>query len=54
MTRLMDDFEAASPGKFWELMNYIRQNGLEQKPPVFVEYKTSHMGRWYVEISVGV
>ncbi len=54
MTRLMDDFEAASQVKFWELMNYIRQNGLEQKTPVFVEYKTSHMGRWYVEISVGV
>lgn len=54
MTRLMDDFEAASQVKFWELMHYIRQNGLEQKTPVFVEYKTSHMGRRYVEMSVGV
>ncbi|NBJ70446.1 MULTISPECIES: DUF5085 family protein [Clostridia] len=54
MTRIMDDFEAASQVKFWELMNYIRRNGLEQKTPVFVEYKTSHMGRRYVEMSVGV
>ncbi|MGX4669005.1 DUF5085 family protein [Cerasibacillus sp. JNUCC 74] len=54
MTRVLNNFESQSQTKYWELMNYIRMNGMKQKTPVFVEYKTSYMGRHYVEMSVGV
>ena len=54
MTRITDDFDAKSQVKYWELINYIKQNGLKQRTPVFVEFKSSHSGRDYVEMSVGV
>lgn len=54
MTRIMDDFDAQSQEKYWELIDYIKNNGLKQNTPVFVEFKNSHLGRGYVEMSVGV
>lgn len=54
MTRIMDDFDAKSQVKYWELINYIKRNGLQQQTPVLVEFKNSHLGRKYVEMSIGV
>ncbi|WP_249872495.1 DUF5085 family protein [Oceanobacillus saliphilus] len=54
MTRVMDDFDTKSQDKYWELINYIKRNGLEQRTPVFVEYKRTHAEENYVEMSVGV
>ncbi|WP_163581066.1 DUF5085 family protein [Gracilibacillus saliphilus] len=54
MTRITDDFNEQSQVKFWELMEYINQNNLPQRTPVFVEYKTTHSGKTYAEMSVGV
>lgn len=54
MTRITDDFDEQSQVKYWELINYIRQHGMEQRTPVFAEFKRSQSGRTYVEMSVGV
>ncbi|WP_106496027.1 DUF5085 family protein [Lentibacillus sp. Marseille-P4043] len=54
MTRVMEDFDAQSQVRYWELIDYIRRNGMKQKTPVFAEFKNSHLGRDYVEMSVGV
>jgi len=54
MTRVMEDFDAQSQIKYWELIDYIKRNGMKQKTAVFVEFKSSYAGRTYVEMSVGV
>ncbi len=54
MTRVTDNFNEQSQVKYWELMEYINQHELEQRTPVFVEYKKTHSGKVYVEMSVGV
>jgi len=54
MTRVMEDYDAQSQIKYWELIDYIKRNGMKQKTAVFVEFKSSHTGRTYVEMSVGV
>ncbi|MFD1068242.1 hypothetical protein [Oceanobacillus locisalsi] len=54
MTRVMEDFDAQSQVKYWELMDYINKHGMVQRTPVFVEFKNSFLNRNYVEMSVGV
>ncbi|SHM54740.1 DUF5085 family protein [Gracilibacillus kekensis] len=54
MTRVTDDFNEQSQVQFWELMNYINQNSFQQNTPVFAEYKTTHSGSIFLEMSVGV
>lgn len=54
MTRVLNNIEVESPKKHRELHAYIRRNGLQQKTPVFVEYKLNHENEMYVEMSVGV
>ncbi|WP_164216036.1 DUF5085 family protein [Virgibacillus sp. YIM 98842] len=54
MTRVMDNFDEVSQVKYWEIINYIKRNRLKQQTPMFVEFKNSHSGRNYVEMSVGV
>src|SRR5690625_2190021 len=54
MTRVMDDFDEKSQVKYWDLIKFIKRNRLKQQTPVFVEFKNSHSGRNYVEMSVGV
>ncbi|WP_449354453.1 DUF5085 family protein [Virgibacillus natechei] len=54
MTRVMEDFDAQSQVKYWELIDYIKRHGMKQRTPIFVEFKNSHLGRTYVEMSVGV
>lgn len=52
MTRITDDFDEQSQVKYWELMDYLKRHHMTQKTPVFVEYKSSHSGQIYVEMSV--
>lgn len=54
MTRVFDEFDEQSQVKYWELMNFIRQHGLEQRTPVFFEFKTTNKGKHYLEMSVGI
>jgi len=54
MTRITENVEEQSQVKYWELMDYIKKHGLKQRTPVFVEYKQSHSGKNYVEMSIGV
>ncbi|WP_416151670.1 DUF5085 family protein [Salipaludibacillus sp. HK11] len=54
MTRVIDNFNEQSQLKYWELFDFLHREGLEQRTPVFVAYKTSHSGKTYVEMSVGV
>src|SRR5699024_4673784 len=54
MTRVMEELDDQSQIKYCELIDYIKRNGLKQKTAVFVEFKSSHTGRTYVEMSVGV
>ena len=54
MTRVLDDFEQQAQVKYWEVIHYIKQNGLVQTTPVFVEFKTSNKGDHYIEMSAGV
>lgn len=53
-TRIKEQFDEQSQVKFWELVEYIQKHELEQSSPVFVEFKRSHSGVAYVEMSVGV
>ncbi|GAE95508.1 hypothetical protein JCM21714_4786 [Gracilibacillus boraciitolerans JCM 21714] len=39
MTRVTEDFNEQSQVKYWELVDYLNRNELEQRTPVFVEYK---------------
>lgn len=54
MTRITDQFDEQSQVKFWELAEHIQQHNFSQSSPYFVEYKCSHSGATYVEMSVGV
>ncbi|MDM5333147.1 DUF5085 family protein [Ureibacillus composti] len=54
MTRIMDQFDELSQVKYWELVKHIQENDFTQSSPIFVEYKRSHSGVVYVEMSVGV
>ncbi|WP_153463050.1 DUF5085 family protein [Sediminibacillus terrae] len=54
MSRILEDFDAASQEKYWELVQYLQQRGFTQKTPVFVEFKNSFKGRNYVEMSIGI
>jgi hypothetical protein len=53
MTRITEDFNEQSQVKFWELIDYLKKHDMTQRTPVFVEYKSSHSGKIYVEMSVG-
>lgn len=53
MTRIKGNFEEESQAKYWELSQYMGEKEMIQKTPVFVEYKKSHAGDTYVEMSVG-
>lgn len=53
-TRIKDQFDEQSQVKYWELAQYIQEHKLIQSSPVFVEFKRSHSGVAYVEMSVGV
>src|SRR5690625_2768464 len=54
MTRIMENFDLQSQVKYWDLIHYIKQHNLQQKTPVFVEFKTNNQGDHFVEMSVGV
>ena len=54
MTRMLGEFETESPKKYRELVTYIRRNGLEQRTPLFVEYKFNYQNKLYVEMSIGI
>lgn len=54
MTRVLNDFEKKAPEKFIEIHTYLKNNGLQKRTPVFVEYKTSIRNELYVEMSVGI
>lgn len=54
MTRIMDEFNEQSQVKYWELLDYIKRHDLNQKTPVFIEFKSSRAGQTYVEMSVGI
>ncbi|GAA5417115.1 hypothetical protein Pryu01_02176 [Paraliobacillus ryukyuensis] len=54
MTRVTEDFTQQSQVKYWELFEYLERHNLEQKTPVFVEYKHTHSGRNYIKMSVGM
>nr|WP_106782998.1 DUF5085 family protein [Lysinibacillus timonensis] len=54
MTRITDQFDEQSQTKYWELVEHIQKNEIVQSSPVFVEFKRSHSGVAYVEMSVGV
>lgn len=54
MTRILNDFEQKASEKFVELHHYIKNNGLQKRTPIFVEYKTSIRNELYAEMSVGV
>jgi hypothetical protein len=54
MTRIKGNYEEESQMKYWELSQYMGKKEMIQKTPVFVEYKKSHAGDTYVEMSVGV
>ncbi|WP_010532273.1 DUF5085 family protein [Lentibacillus jeotgali] len=53
MTRVIEDFDEQSQIKYWELIDYLQRNRLKQRTPIFVEFKNSHLGRKYIEMSVG-
>jgi len=50
----MDQFDELSQVKYWELVKHIQEKDFTQSSPIFVEYKRSHSGVAYVEMSVGV
>lgn len=52
--RLMDDFDEQSQVAYWALYDHVKKGNLQQKTPVFVEYKQAPDGNTYVEMSVGV
>lgn len=54
MTRITNDFNEQSQVSYWALIDHMRRHRMEQKTPVFVEYKQSHAEQPYVEMSVGV
>lgn len=54
MTRVTKNFNEQSQEKYWELFSYLNRNELEQRTPVFIEYKKTRSGKIYVEMSVGV
>ncbi|ENH96042.1 lactoylglutathione lyase [Gracilibacillus halophilus YIM-C55.5] len=54
MTRVTENFDEQSQVKYWELVEYLQKNDLEQRTPIFVVYKKTQSGRTYVEMSVGV
>lgn len=54
MTRVMEDFDAQSQVKYWELLKEANRHGFKPLTPVFVEFKNSFLGKDYVEMSVGV
>ncbi|WP_409295956.1 DUF5085 family protein [Peribacillus sp. SCS-26] len=53
MTRITGDFEEKSQAGYWSLLEYLQHHELEKKTPVFVEYKQSHRGELFAEMSVG-
>lgn len=54
MTRVFDEFDEQSQVKYWDLIHYISLHGLEQRTPVFFEFKTNNNGKHYLEMSVGI
>lgn len=54
MTRITDQFDEQSQVMFWELAEHIQQHNFSQSSPYIVEYKRSHSGTVYAEMSVGV
>lgn len=54
MTRVLDNFNEISQVKFWELLEYAQKHQHSVRTPIFVEYKQSHAGKTYIEMSVGV
>ncbi|MEK3766645.1 DUF5085 family protein [Solibacillus sp. FSL K6-4121] len=54
MTRITNEFDAQSQEKYWELVEHLQKNNFNQSSPIFVEYKRSHSGTVYAEMSVGV
>ncbi|MFB1051950.1 DUF5085 family protein [Paraliobacillus sp. JSM ZJ581] len=54
MTRVTGNFTEQSQIKYWELFEYLNRNSLEQRTPVFVEYKRTPANNTYVEMSVGI
>ncbi|PLR95920.1 DUF5085 family protein [Bacillus sp. T33-2] len=54
VARILDQFDEQSQVKYWELAAYAENNGMKQATPVFVEYKRTHSGRFYIEMSFGV
>ena len=53
MKRIKEDFDAQSQIKYWELMEHLERGRMNQRTPMFVEYKSSFAGDVYVEMSLG-
>lgn len=53
-SRVLNEFDKESPKRYRELLTFIRRNGLQQRTPMFVEYKFTYQNELYVEMSIGV
>ncbi|GEN32012.1 hypothetical protein HNQ35_002415 [Cerasibacillus quisquiliarum] len=54
MTRVMENYEEEAQIKYWDLMRFIKNRGLEQKTPMFFEFKSSNNGKAFVEMGFGI
>ena len=54
MARITESFETQSQEKYWALFDYLEEQGLKQKTPVFVQFKKTQTNRTYAEMSLGV
>lgn len=54
MTRVKEEVEKVSQEKYWEIVHYIEERGLQRKTPMFIEFKQDAAEQIYVEMSVGV
>ncbi|OIK13881.1 DUF5085 family protein [Bacillus sp. MUM 13] len=52
MTRITGQYSENAQVGYWSLFDYIKLNDLEQRTPVFVEFKNSPSGKAYAEMSI--